>query len=108
MRLLLILSFFFAVSTNALETNDFRGTRFIGFERFDSFETVVSSNQVQLRSGLIFPQLNWNELVASWNFRGEPTNNLSIEAMAVFTNRASKWYNLGKWSLKPGEEQHRS
>jgi hypothetical protein len=61
-----------------------------------------------LRSGLIFPELNWNELVASWNFRSTPTNTLTIEAMAVFTNRASKWYNLGEWSLKPNQEQDRS
>ena len=108
MRPLLILSFLFATAVHAVETNDFRGRRFIGFDRFDSFETIVSSNQTQLRSGLIFPQLNWNELIASWNFRGNPTNTLTIEAMAVFTNRASKWYNLGAWSLNPAEEQDRS
>src|SRR5688500_15391873 len=108
MRALLILSFFLASNADALETNDFRGTRFIGFDRFDSFETVISSNKVQLRSGLVFPQLVWNELVASWNFRGEATNEVTIEAQAVFTNRASKWYNLGKWSLKPAEEQDRT
>ncbi len=108
MRSLLILSFLLSVAVHATETNDFRGRRFIGFERFDSFETIVSSNQVQLRSGLIFPQLNWNELVASWNFRGDPTNTITIEAMAVFTNRATKWYSLGRWSLNPAEEQHRS
>src|SRR5688572_19299860 len=108
MRSLLILSFLFAMAVNAVETNDFRGTRFIAFDRFDAFETIASSNQIQLRSGLIFPQLNWNELVASWNFRGAPTNTVTIEAIAIFTNRASKWYNLGKWSLKPAEDQDRS
>ena len=108
MRPLLILSLLLAMAVNAAETNDFRGTRFIAFDHFGAFETINSSNQIQLRSGLIFPQLNWNELVASWNFRGDPTNTLTIEAMAIFTNRASKWYHLGKWSLKPDEEQNRS
>jgi hypothetical protein len=108
MPVLLIFSFLLTVAVNAAERKDFRGTRFIGFDRFDSFQTTVTSNGTQLTSSVIFPQLRWNELIASWNLRGNPTNTLTIQARAGFRHRGSKWYNLGTWTLKPVSEQDRS
>src|SRR5688572_3137868 len=108
MRALLIFWFLFAVAINAAERKDFRGTRFIGLDRFDSFKTTVTSNGTQLTSSVMFPQLRWNELIASWNLRGDPTNTLTIEAQAGFRHHGSKWYNLATWTLKPRAEQDRS
>jgi hypothetical protein len=73
-----------------------RGIQFIGFTNFQSFTTETNAGALTLSSPEIRPEVNWNELVPSWNYRG--TNALTLEVKAVFPDRETKWYSFGDWS----------
>jgi hypothetical protein len=94
---LLILSCVFAGA------KDYRGSLFIGFEAFQSFERTLNENELVLVSPKIETAVSWDELIASWNFRGAAENGLEIEAKAIYPNRETKWYNMGKWALDPAK-----
>lgn len=51
----------------------------------------------------IAPRIAWDELVASWNYRSEPDQGITLETQVSFEGRETKWYCLGKWSLAPGK-----
>lgn len=92
----------------AARATDFRGTRFIGFEQFDAFALQHSGAGTVMVSKKIEPGFEWDQLIASWNFRGAPTNVLTVEARAIYPNREGKWFTLAKWSLEPAEKSDRS
>jgi hypothetical protein len=97
MRPLLILM----LSTVLANARDYRGTQFVGFERFDSFQREWKEGAMVLVSSRIESEIYWDELIASWNFRAEPTAAIEVEAKALYSNRETKWFHLGKWSLDP-------
>jgi uncharacterized protein YvpB len=98
MRALLL---FLVLSGLLAEAKDFRGSQFIGFERFDAFQRTLTEGALVLVSPKIEAAIEWDELVASWNLRGAPDIGLEIEAKAIYPARETKWYNLGRWSLEP-------
>jgi hypothetical protein len=96
------------VCLHAEAAKDLRGTRFIGFERFDSFETKKSEAGTVLISKRIDPGFGWDQLIASWNYRASTTNVITVEAMAIDPKREGKWYTLAKWSRDPIDKSDRS
>jgi hypothetical protein len=95
--LLLILCSVFA------NAKDHRGAQFLGFERFENFERILREGELVLVSPKIETAIAWEELIASWNFRAAPENGLQLEAKAIYPQRQTKWYTLGKWSLEPAK-----
>lgn len=87
----------FLVHSNA-ET---RGAQFIGFEKFNDFRSERTLGGIVLLSRNVPASFPWNELIASWNFRGTPSNSIKVEAKAIYANRETKWYTLGRWALAP-------
>lgn len=94
----------FLISSRA----DSRGVQFIGFEKFDRFEKEKVDRGTVLLSRKIAPAFQWNELIASWNFRGVASNGIRIEAKAIYPQRETKWYTLGQWALAPAEPGDRA
>lgn len=101
MRALIALLLFPMLLAAAEQTKDFRGAQFIGFDRFEKFELRDTNDTRVLLSPAIEPGIKWDQLVASWNFRGAPTNGIVIEAKAIYPSSESKWYMLAKWALEP-------
>ena len=81
---------------------DYRGTHFVGFERFNSFQRELKEGAIVLTSSRIESEIHWDELISSWNFHAKPSAAIEVEARALYSNRETKWYHLGKWSLDPG------
>jgi hypothetical protein len=79
---------------------DFRGAQFIGFDDFSSFKK--GSEQGVLLSPRIQPEIPWDQLIASWNFRGDPEDAIEIEVKLFFEDHSSGWYSMGKWAGVPG------
>ncbi len=71
---------------------DFRGAQFLGYTQFDGFRRDGDT----LISPLIEPQVNWDELVLSWNLSGP--GQATVEARIVHPEAATKYYQLGVWS----------
>jgi len=69
---------------------DFRGAQFMGFTNFPALkEGRITSEEIK-------SEVNWDELVVSWNLRGNGI--LTIEARLIQPGATSKWYTLGLWS----------
>jgi hypothetical protein len=75
---------------------DHRGTQFISFTSFQTFQIETNASGVTLLSPELRPEVNWNELVPSWNFAG--MHGLRVEAKVVFPKRETKWYSFGDWA----------
>jgi len=75
---------------------DHRGAQFIGFTTFERFQIETNGSDVTLLSPVLRSDVNWNELVPSWNFAG--TNGLSVEAKVIYPDRETKWYSFGDWA----------
>jgi len=72
---------------------------FVGLKEFSSFARLQGTNgEMVLLSPEIKSPINWNELVVSWNADAAPGTFLKIEARAVSTNHATKFYTMGMWS----------
>jgi hypothetical protein len=82
---------------------DHRGTEFIGWEAFYMFQRELKEGSIVLTSPRIESAIYWDELIPSWNFRAEPAAGIEVEARALYPNRDTKWYHLGKWSAEPGK-----
>jgi hypothetical protein len=79
-----------------VRATDFRGAQFIGFSKF-----VVESRRTFLTFPIAEPAINWDELVVSWNLRGE--GKASIGVQVVYPDHTTKFYSMGAWSA--GERQ---
>ncbi|MEY4386588.1 MAG: hypothetical protein RLY20_1871 [Verrucomicrobiota bacterium] len=74
-------------------------SHFIGLTDFTTFahtenelgETVWLSPEIKARAP-------WNQLVLSWNVSAPPGTFLKVEACALSTNHATKFFSLGTWS----------
>jgi hypothetical protein len=73
---------------------------FVGLTVFSSFARSQNTNgETVLLSPTINSVVAWNELIVSWNAAAPAGTFLKIEARAIFTNRETKFYTLGLWSL---------
>jgi uncharacterized protein YvpB len=72
----------------------------IAFKNFSKFQKTKGTNvsETVLTSPVLEVPLNWNELVVSWNADAPPGTHLKIEARGIYSNRTTKFYNLGIWS----------
>jgi hypothetical protein len=98
----------FVLSASFSLADTHRGAQFIGFTNFHSFKIETASGRTVLTSEEIRPEINWNELVPSWNYRGAKTNGLVIEARTSYPDHTTKWYHLGNWALDPAGFPRRS
>ena len=98
MRLVWSLLIFSCIAALA---KDYRGAQFLGFTQFEKFERTNTADAAVFTSPKIEAAIDWNELVASWNFRGDAQLGLEVEARAIHSGGETKWYRLGKWSLEP-------
>jgi hypothetical protein len=82
---------------------DSRGLQFLPFKSFAAFASSPGSNvnEIVLTSPEIKTRVQWDELIASWNAELKPDAYLKIEVRAIYTNRATKWFTLGLWSVAP-------
>jgi len=77
---------------------DFRGCRFIGLTNFSGFSAARQGSEAILTSPKISPNIDWNELIVSWNAEMHPDNYLKIEARGIFPDHATRYYALALWS----------
>lgn len=77
-----------------------RGGQFIGFKKLSGFQriTVPQSNAVTFTSPALKANLDWNEMVLSWNVEMPSSAWLIIEARAIYDDHATRFYNMGRWS----------
>jgi hypothetical protein len=90
---------------------DFRGTRFIWFTNLASFNPDESSARESdvFTSPELSPQINWDELIVSWNADMPSNALLTIEARPIYADaRPAKFYTMGVWSGASRREQRHS
>lgn len=77
-----------------------RGAQFIGLTRFGNFEKTRGTNATEmvLTSPVIAPEIQWDELVVSWNAEAAPETYLRVEARGIRFGRPTPWYWMGWWS----------
>ena len=87
-----------------------RGVHFIGWSDFAAFkrETDSSSREVTLTSPVVEAEIDWNELIVSWNAELPPEACLRLEVRCVYPNRTSRWYVMGRWSGDPQQNPRES
>jgi hypothetical protein len=98
------LAVFAFVCTNSVAAPlDARGGQFIGLKSFSGFEQARGSRsgELILTSPVIAAQINWDQLIASWNADTPPGIYLKVEARALYLDHATKYFNLGLWSSDP-------
>jgi hypothetical protein len=80
-----------------------RGGQFIGFSRFSAFEhsNPSTAKETVLTSPVIEAQIQWNELVASWNADCPAGTYLKVEARAIYPPHTTGYYVLGWWATDP-------
>jgi hypothetical protein len=96
----LLLLFASAAWLTEATARDTRGTQFIGFTRFNSFQTARGSEPTELVliSPIILPDTKFDELVASWNADAPPGTWLRVEVRAFRFKRPTTFYTMGLWS----------
>jgi len=74
-------------------------SQFMGLTDFSTFAHLENEDgEAVLMSPEIKTRGEWNQLVLSWNLDAPPGTFLKVEASAIFTNGATKFYSLGLWS----------
>lgn len=105
------LMFSIAIPMESLATPpDLRGGQFLHFKSFAAFTTTpgTNANEIILTSPEIQTRVRWDELIASWNAELKPDGYLKIEVRAIYTNRTTKWFALGLWSVDPARHPRAS
>jgi len=78
------------------------GTAFSHFVGLDNFPAFTHTQNERGETVLLSPEIKsgipWNELIVSWNADAPPRTFLKIEASAVSSGHATKFYDLGDWS----------
>ncbi len=82
---------------------DERGSEFIGFTSFSSFERSrgPQPREALLTSPVIVPHIKWNQLIPSWNCDTPDGTCLKVEVRAIYPDHSTRFYNLGLWSTNP-------
>ncbi len=74
-------------------------SRFIGLDDFSNFaRSTNETGETVLLSPVIHSPIDWNELVVSWNATASAGTFLTLEASAVSSGHATKFYSWGLWS----------
>lgn len=90
---------------------DARGSQFIGFHRFGSFEKSRGAHvgEVVLTSPIFQASLPWDELLVSWNAETPSGTFLKIEARAFDSHaHPTRYYVMGLWSSDPAHYPRQS
>jgi hypothetical protein len=89
----------FSVACNS-SALDSRGVQFIGFSSFERFTRTLGngSSETVFLSRVIQSRIEGDELIASWNVRCPAAAYLKVEARAIYSDRQTKYYQLGLWS----------
>lgn len=74
-------------------------SHFIGLTNFESFtRSQNSEGEAVWLSPKLKTEMNWNELIVSWNADAPAGTWLKIEASAVLANHSTKFYVMGLWT----------
>jgi len=74
-------------------------SRFVAVTNFSNFTaTQTSSGDTVLLSQEINSPTEWNQLVLSWNAKPVPGTFIRIEARAIQSGHATKYFSWGQWS----------
>src|SRR5579864_4410472 len=98
------IGFFAFIRTNSVAAPfDARGGQFIGIKSFSRFEEARGSRpgEIVLTSPVIAEQINWDQLIASWNAVTPPGTYLKVQARSLYLDHATKYFTLGLWSSDP-------
>ena len=78
------------------------GSRVCGFVAIRDFAVWQVSCLKPEERMLLSPELSLplpaNEVVVSWNVDSTPDSGLEVEARAIYSDRETGWYSLGRWS----------
>jgi Peptidase_C39 like family len=76
---------------------------FIGITKFAKFSKSAASltNETTFTSPIITAPIDWDELVVSWNVL--PGVHLKVEARAIYSSHATRYYTMGMWSEDPAQ-----
>lgn len=77
---------------------DFRGAQFIGLTNFADFHSTREGTATVLTSPILRPQINWDELIVSWNLVDKGEVGLKVEVRALPSSHPTRFYTLGLWS----------
>lgn len=79
---------------------DARGAQFIGFSSFEQFTKVAGNGVAEtvFTSPVIQSRIETDELIASWNVRSRAAAYLKVEARAIYSDHATRYFQLGRWS----------
>jgi hypothetical protein len=85
---------------NAPASIESRANQFVALEDFSAFSRGVGTNaeEIVLTSPVIRSDLEWNELVASWNVEAPSTAYLKFEVQPLYPKSIAKFYPLAQWS----------
>jgi len=80
--------------------SDARGIQFVAFSSFGSFTQTrgPNANEIILTSPEIQTRIGWDELIASWNVALTAEDRLRVEVRAIYPERTTKWFVMGRWS----------
>ncbi len=85
-----------------LHATEFRGRQFIGLTNASQFVAKnpgsARPNEVVLTSPKIAPDIEWDELIVSWNTEMQPEGYLKVEARGLYPGHTTKFYTLALWS----------
>jgi len=83
------------------ESASARGNQFIAFKSFRSFSKTSGSSpgEIVLTSPRIRARIEWDELIPSWNLEDSPEGWVKVEARAFPSERATRWFCMGIWSV---------
>ncbi len=76
-----------------------RGRYFMGITDFSRWTEEKDEGAVRLLSPEFAAPIAWNQLVISWNTDASAETGLMIEARALYSERTTRWYTLGLWTL---------
>jgi len=84
-------------------------SRFVGLNDFANFASSTNkTGGTVLLSPVIRSLIAWNELVVSWNATAPTGTFLTVEASAVSSGQATRFYSWGVWSPDNGNYPRRS
>lgn len=72
---------------------------FKGFDKFSKFTRSTNANgETVLLSPRIKAEMDWNELIVSWNADAPTGTFVNVQARAIAPDHKTKFYTMGLWS----------
>jgi peptidase C39-like protein len=105
----LVISVAFGAKTARADSED-GGRQFIGFNKPGDFQEAPSSDPRQkiLLSPEIHARIEFTEAIVSWNAQMPAQSTLTVEARALYSDSATKYYSLGVWTSESAEHPRHS